>query len=54
MTLTPCVLTPMALIFVAAHEVTEEVAECVLVRYKVSIFLLCSTVDGKKYFMENM
>lgn len=28
--LMPCVLTPMGLIFVAAHEVTEEMAECAL------------------------
>lgn len=42
--LMPCVLTPMGLIFVAAHEVTEEMAECALVRDKVSISLFCSTV----------
>jgi len=42
--LMPCVLTPMAFIFVAAHEVTEEMAECALVRDKVSISLFCSTV----------
>lgn len=44
MILMPCVLTPMGLIFVAAHEVTEEMAECALVRDKVSISLFCSTV----------
>jgi len=42
--LTPCVLTPMALIFVAAHEVTEEMAECALVRVKVLVCLFCSTI----------
>ena len=54
MILTPCVLTLMALIFVAAYEVTKEMAECALVRPKVSICLFCSTVDCKISFTENI
>ena len=40
--LTPCVVTPKALTFVAAQEVTEEMAECALVGTKSQCFVpLC-------------
>lgn len=53
-TLTPCVLTRKDLIFVAAHEGTEEMAESALVRPKLSIGFICFTVDCKQSLLENI